>query len=114
LFMVLLLPRFFSDALKLVQRQVGHDALAAAFIKDDFRCVFQDVFHGFNIHAFLGDVLAAEIGFVNGIETVGIAVGAGDGGLFVALRLLYHLDRSAARLGQDVLAVGAGLVLDVF
>ena len=47
-----------------------------------------------------------------GEEAVGFALGVADTGFLVGLRLVLHLGGEAARLGDELVAVGFGFVDD--
>ena len=72
----------------------------------------ENFFHSFKIHALLRDVLGLLVLLEEREEAVGFALGVADTGFLVGLRLVLHLGGEAARLGDELVAVGFGFVDD--
>src|SRR5439155_2113553 len=90
------------------QRQVGENAGAAfgGFVDDHLVAALQDLFHGFEVEPFEGDVLRCLEGGIDRVEAVGIALGASDDFLAISLSLLLDPRGVAARPRDNIVAVG--------
>ena len=97
--------------LQLVERQVGHDALAGLAVEDDLVGAAEHPLHGLEIHALARDVGRLLVFLVDLEEARRLAGGLGDRLLLVAFGALQDALGLAARLRHDLVGVGEGLVL---
>src|SRR5438132_13332871 len=94
------------------QRQIGEHAGPAlgGFVDDHLVAALQDLFHGFEVEPFEGDVPRCRKGAIDRVEAIGIALGAGGDFLAISFSLLLDSRGVAARPRDDVVAVGLRLV----